>query len=285
MIKQIKSFVKVMFDRTHYFETSKLTSSLGQALKTIFLEKGRYVQFRSKQEELPPKGEASPSDDKEELFEKSPNLHIIEYLDYYLGKSFSPEFGVLIKGNWGIGKTWFIKRYLKSRSVEQGSKKHIYITLYGVCDIDQIEDQIFKQLYPGLSSDSMVLAGKIAKGLLKASVRIDLDGEGKSGTSVTPQLPEIKLPKFLTDTKDKVLIFDDLERCEMETPKVLGYINCFVEQQNLKTIILCDESIILGHEESTVDTNSPRHKYTDIKEKLIGQSFQLGLNGVIPLFL
>ncbi|MFH1136639.1 MAG: P-loop NTPase fold protein, partial [Pseudomonadota bacterium] len=38
----------------------------------------------------------------------SSNQHVIEFLKYYCSLSF-PQYAILIKGEWGCGKTWFIK--------------------------------------------------------------------------------------------------------------------------------------------------------------------------------
>ena len=39
------------------------------------------------------------------------NKHITDYLDKYLKLS-KPDFAVMIKGEWGSGKTYFIKKYI-----------------------------------------------------------------------------------------------------------------------------------------------------------------------------
>ncbi|MEO1673560.1 MAG: P-loop NTPase fold protein, partial [Cyanobacteria bacterium J06631_2] len=39
------------------------------------------------------------------------NQHIEEYLDYYFSLSYPPGFAILLKGEWGCGKTWFINKY------------------------------------------------------------------------------------------------------------------------------------------------------------------------------
>lgn len=41
------------------------------------------------------------------------NKHIIEYLDYYI-KSETINFAVLLKGTWGSGKTYFIKKLIEN---------------------------------------------------------------------------------------------------------------------------------------------------------------------------
>ena len=40
------------------------------------------------------------------------NYHIASYLDGYLNAANKPDYAVLITGDWGSGKTHFIKNYL-----------------------------------------------------------------------------------------------------------------------------------------------------------------------------
>ena len=47
------------------------------------------------------------------------NSHIEEYLDYYCGLSHAPEFAILLKGEWGCGKTWFINKYREKLEQEK----------------------------------------------------------------------------------------------------------------------------------------------------------------------
>jgi hypothetical protein len=53
------------------------------------------------------------------------NEHIFEYLTYYLELKATPEYAVMVKGAWGIGKTFAIKRF-----VEQHKGRGI---LYSAC--------------------------------------------------------------------------------------------------------------------------------------------------------
>jgi KAP family P-loop domain len=50
----------------------------------------------------------------------------------------------------------------------------------------------------------------------------------------------------LRNIDKSILIFDDLERCKVEISSLLGYINYFVEQQEMKVIIIANESVILN---------------------------------------
>lgn len=198
---------------------------------------------------------------------ENPNEYIEQFLEDYYAFNKSPEYAVLIKGKWGVGKTWFIKRTLNSLKNKDGN--FLYVSLYGIHDTREIENEFFKQLHPLLSSKTMGLVGKIAKGLLKTTIKVDLDNDGKADTSVSSQTPDIELPEYLTKTEDFVLVFDDLERCPIKIGNILGYINHFVEHQGYKVVILANEEEIFKEDEKNEET------YRRIKEKLIGKTFEI----------
>jgi len=198
------------------------------------------------------------------------NKHIQDYLEYYYLFDQEPEYAVLLKGKWGTGKTWFIKKTLQNLTDKGG--KHLYISLYGISSYDEIESEFFKQLHPLLSSKSMALTGKIAKGLLKTTLKIDFDDDGKSDGSISVQTPNINLPEYLTNTSDFVLIFDDLERASISLENILGYINHFVEHQGYKVVIIANEEEILSQQQHKEKTELT---YRRIKEKLIGKTFEV----------
>ncbi len=49
--------------------------------------------------------------------------------------------------------------------------------------------------------------------------------------SISGGIPKIELPDYLKINDNFILVFDDLERCELKKEEVLGYINYFVEQE------------------------------------------------------
>lgn len=200
------------------------------------------------------------------------NKHIENYLTYYLNSNFNPGFAVLLQGKWGCGKTWFIKQFIEKHQTSGKHEKFIYITLYGVTSVSEIEDQIFQQLHPILSLKAMALSGKILKGIARASLKIDFDGDKNSDGSLNASLPDINLPEYLKNTAKSILIIDDLERCAIPLNDLLGYINSFVEHQESKVIIIANEEELECVEN---DMESENKLYRKIKEKLIGKTFQV----------
>lgn len=197
----------------------------------------------------------------------SKNKHVEEFLNYYCDLKSSPEYAVMLKGKWGCGKTWFIKKCL-DRYFEG---KHLYISLYGIGSYKEIEDLFFQQLHPILSSKGMALTGKILKGALRAGCRFDLDNCKKTSISINTQIPEISIPDSFKNADGNILVFDDIERCCLKIQDILGYINHFVEHQGFKVIIICNEDEILK------DEDKKKH-YEKIKEKLVGKTFEIQSN-------
>ena len=193
---------------------------------------------------------------------KITNGHIEDYLDYYCKLSYSPSFAILLKGEWGAGKTWFINKYCDK--LKERGQKYIYVSLYGLASLSDIDEQFFKLLHPILSSKGMAISSKILKGLLKLTFQIDLDSDKKNDVSWNVQIPDINLPDHLNNIDNSILIFDDLERCSIDIKNLLGYINYFVENHEMKVFIIANE-----------DELAKTDSYKFIKEKLIGKTFNI----------
>jgi hypothetical protein len=195
------------------------------------------------------------------------NQHIDDFLEYYC-KLESPEYAVMLKGKWGSGKTFYINRFKDILS--KNSTKYIYVSLYGVSSYDEIETKFLEVLHPKLYNKKTILAGKIAKGLLKATLKVDLDGDDKADGSVTGQVPSLDASDIL-NTQNHILIFDDLERCSIPINDILGYINYFVEHQSYKVILIANEDEL---KKAKSELNQQK-QYKEIKEKLIGKVFEI----------
>lgn len=198
------------------------------------------------------------------------NENITEYLDYYLSLTVKPGYAILLRGKWGCGKSWYMKNYIATHSDFQ----YLYVSLYGVTSYKEIEDSFFEQIHPVLASKGMKFLGKVLKGVLKTTIKVDLDRDGKEDGNITSGIPDINLPDYLKNIDAKVLVFDDLERCALPISNVLGYINQFVETNGQKVILLANEEEIIREEKQAVSASVSK-AYLSIKEKLIGKNFDV----------
>jgi len=195
------------------------------------------------------------------------NKLIKEYIESYCEKKEAPGYAILIKGKWGTGKTWFIKKI--KNDLEGKRLKLIHISVYGMGSISEIDNELYRAVHPILGSKKMVLAGKLFKGFIKTSIHVDLDSDGKSDGSISSTIPDINLMEYLEGTKDNILIFDDIERCSIPISNLLGYLNHFVEQGDHKILLVANEEEIIKLDEKT------KNEYLKIKEKLIGKTFEI----------
>lgn len=209
------------------------------------------------------------------------NEEIIKFLNEYVEIP-NPQYAVMLKGAWGCGKTFFIQQWiktLKNNDVEKDKLnwKPIYISLFGLKEVQQVTESINKEIYPWLYSKG----AKFIKNFLKAASKIvlrydiDADGNGKNEGSATLNLDSILLLKEDNNEikGNKILIFDDFERCNINFETLLGYINYFSEHCKCKIIIIGDESKLRIKESENGEL-----KFKDFKEKTIGRTFEIKTN-------
>ncbi|MFG3817414.1 P-loop NTPase fold protein [Limnothrix redekei] len=234
---------------------------------------------------------------------KGANAHIEEYLDYYCNLS-NPKFAVLLKGSWGSGKTWLIKKFMKDFQARKDSglskspwkavkmwlagnvlrhfklKKtsnlssrntyFLYVSLYGMQTLEEIEREFLRQLHPVLGSHEVEFLAKSISTVIPLHLNSFLDNlRVKSGLTLK------NLPGYLKNVGQRILVFDDLERCHVNINYVLGYVNSFVEHKSARVIIIANEEELHQSYGDESQNQERKHQYKCIKEKIIGQTLEV----------
>lgn len=165
---------------------------------------------------------------------------ILDVLNNYI-KNPKMQYAVLIDGDWGSGKTYFIKnRFVKD------NKNIIYIPLNGIKNKEDIDKKIYYKILENNMSDTIkkskgiAIAKKTSKAIFSISNEVikkvfGIDISGISSIDVS------EIISLFKNISDYVIVFDDLERCEISINEVLGYINDFIEHRNVKCIIVANE--------------------------------------------
>lgn len=226
--------------------------------------------------------------------------------DYLDDKTYS--YAIMLEGEWGSGKTYFVKNILKD-SID---KKIIYVSLYGIDSLDEISNAIIFSSMKN-KSNKMVIASNLGINISKLLINNCLS---KEAVKIKKELVKgIDFKGIFEDKilKDKLLIFDDLERCKLPLNELLGYINNYVEHQNIKVMIVANEYEITGKlrkeeeaetifeeqlanamgvkvdnkEDNDKKNKSKNPQYEKIKEKLIGQTiyYKPELDKILPKFI
>ncbi|WP_238907461.1 P-loop NTPase fold protein [Clostridium sp. YIM B02506] len=144
------------------------------------------------------------------------------------------KYAILIDGEWGCGKTFFVKKKLIPEIENNNTnRKTIYISLYGLKSCDDIMKKIFIKMIP--------LADNSIKNKLEPFASVILSGISLYNIKLPKiNIPKIKYENFINLDK-YIIFFDDLERCSIELNEILGYMNNLVEHNNVKMIIIANE--------------------------------------------
>lgn len=205
---------------------------------------------------------------------------ILEYIEEDKYKS-----AILINGEWGSGKTFFIteklSKVIKERIKNDG--KYIYVSLYGVGNVEELSNK----LYSEICSETLVKLSRVEKE--KIDVGIKWIPKLLYFTKFIPfiknynSIKKIMAPiiEEIVKIKKCVVVFDDIERCKIDIYELFGYINELVEHNEVKAILVANEEKIPDKE----------NKYNEIKEKLVGitivykPEFNLSYEHIIDTYL
>ena len=223
------------------------------------------------------------------------NNHVINYLNYYI-KLDNPEYAVLINGDWGIGKTFLIKEYIKrlsennilydveenreswfsfklpwlrpkSQSKEKTYKKIVHVSLNGLTSGAEVNEAITEELYPIWKNKWIKTISSVGGESIRMAAKTQLIG-----------LDSLNMKKLFNLRRSNITyIFDDLERCSMPLEDILGYINTFVEYDHCNVLIIANEEEIRKKylKENNESQSQDKCIYDRIKEKVIGKTLTL----------
>lgn len=151
---------------------------------------------------------------------------------------------ILIDGDWGSGKTHFIQERLLSGLKDcfpDPKRSAYYISLYGMENFSQIMDEIYAASLEDYF-DKKLGDGKGEKIHRGMNFAVKLLSTGLKYFSIdTADLPT---PSEFLKLKNAVLIFDDLERCNIDVNQLFGFMNNLVEHNNIKVIIVANQTEI-----------------------------------------
>ena len=170
-----------------------------------------------------------------------------EYLEYYCTLE-EPEYAVLVTGEWGCGKTYQVKQCLSELN-------SYYVSLFGLATTDAVHDAVLSEMAPLLTGARKLLPS--ISGGIGAIFGVS------SINAIAPGIINAALRRKIKP--DKVLIFDDLERCTLNLRDLSGVVNTYVEHHKCRVIIIAHDKEIFGC-------------FKNMKEKLIGQTIQVRPN-------
>lgn len=179
---------------------------------------------------------------------------------------------ILINGEWGIGKTYQICKYLEFDSIRPDNDVSVhYLSLFGYKSVEEIHTRLYAMIHPIKNA-----ALNIFKVVSPAVSLIPYVG-GSACSAVQYSLGMITKAKddFKSKKRPKtddgetnanfvqhIIIFDDLERTKVDYIEFMGYINQLF-LQGIKVVCVCDAKKIEDK------------KFNEFKEKVFDRQYAI----------
>ncbi|SFI24422.1 hypothetical protein SAMN04487830_13328 [Pseudobutyrivibrio sp. OR37] len=236
------------------------------------------------------------------------------YVKHYIEKDYTKT-AIMITGEWGCGKSYYIEKVLTPFLTEQGHEV-LVVSLYGIEDLFALSRSIYmearfsklkatfekRKIHLFKNSAEKVNAGKIvasnvAKNVAKNVFNFDIDVSDKA----------LKGLYSSVNLSGKLLVLEDLERSNIDILKVLGFVNNLVEQDQVKVLLVANESELLNiktpspvdidaiveamfqeqkekkEQQSEKMIDESVVKYIEAKEKTIGDTVQFQLSQEVAI--
>lgn len=193
-------------------------------------------------------------------------MNLIEELKSYCDIN-NPVGALMLSGEWGCGKTYFIKKFIKSVK-----DKYVFvcISLFGIDSLDKLRVEVKKKWLEKASELDKLNGTKVSKiadsykkvfGTIKEVLPENWQKKGEVVSSIMDLVNFVPISNRMSDKK-VILVFDDLERSNISCTDLLGCINDYCENQDFNTIIIANEGKIK-------DSSKNELSYHEIKEKIV----------------
>ena len=207
------------------------------------------------------------------------------FIENYL-KNDKSQRALMLTAPWGTGKSYYIKNSL-CPFLHSNKLNYAVVSLYGIHDLKEVNKELFLEIklqrvpkkYRWLSSFGKTLASGTAivgKTILKQLANVDIDLSVKE--------PNYEKIYESINLKNRLIIFEDLERASVDIVEFLGYVNNLVEQDGIKVLIVANEDEIIKTNENDANGKKVQEcttksaKYLNIKEKTVGDTIHFTSN-------
>ncbi|WP_210129438.1 P-loop NTPase fold protein [Staphylococcus sp. GDX8P66P] len=184
------------------------------------------------------------------------------------------NFALFINGDWGIGKTYFIKNNFLFEIEDDNKIKKEYLSVYDKHSLKEIKNIIITTIFKNIDAKSL----KITNGLKNIVSNLDIPYVKSENivSSINDYLDQSSLDKIqeeLTQNNEKtVIIIDDIERLkdDVNIKEFLGFIrNTLLDSFSCKVILI-------GNDEEMKDERKKDWDY--YREKVISRTLEFPNN-------
>lgn len=205
------------------------------------------------------------------------NDRVIEALNRYIEMEQAPNYAIMLNGEWGCGKTHFVRKKWLEQLNNPEKYSIIKVSLFGLKNIEELKELISqdkvlleefinrnRNVGKWLSKSKELKDTNAAQGVIEIGKKVLQRNIGVDVNDIIKIFTRDWLGEVDTGGTTKVLVLDDLERAKMDVNEIFGFISSYIETTSLRVVLVGNE------EEITTNDN-----YRRIKEKLIGDTYKV----------
>lgn len=180
---------------------------------------------------------------------------------------------IMLSGEWGSGKSYYVKTKLKSflEDKDNGKYKCVIVSLYGLSDTSEISKAIYTELrsFKFKKKNEVLTTAGVAASVVPKTVfnamtsRVGYDIGQVSDKQMQKVYDSINLNK-------KLLVLEDIERTQIDIIELLGYINNMCENDGVKVLLVTNENVLLQYHIEK-DNKKELHKETTEYKKIYSE--------------
>jgi hypothetical protein len=186
-------------------------------------------------------------------------MSLKETKDHFIQLLADPENKVIaLSGKWGTGKS-HLWREVQAATTDATTKGALYVSLFGLSDIDQLKRKLLEALVPVAESNPGLWDG--AKQAVSSGVKV-LEAFHK-GFGAINDLGLLLAPAML---RNRMIVIDDIERRheKLGVDEVLGFIDQYSQQYSSRFVLILNS-----------DQLRQKESWDTLREKVIDQEIRL----------
>lgn len=163
---------------------------------------------------------------------------------------------LLVTGKWGSGKTYWLKLLrdnynAKKKSDSDGAYAFAFVSLFGIDTVESLEEKVKKEICysfasPKSEEKDKEITSKLFRGLKTLTGLFSENNDMVAAINTALNLNYLDFIDLAPTIREKriVLVFDDLERADIEIKTLLGVVNNYCENVGIRVVIVADEEYI-----------------------------------------